>query len=581
MMDYRTETNKRLQKLLALHIPLKEIADLLNAEEFLSYQEMGGGKPPLVEFSAQKFIDREIKKEHPLQLPIDLTKIKEVVLPPDKGEIIQKGKGESIEKKQHIPRSRYLVEVLSELRYPYSVVEGVNRPTMMRQESYKVFIIPALEKLVLVNDEEENATFVIHRVADPLKEWPEYAEMTKDEMKSLGKGKTTIIHYSGSAEDWKVEVKNSLITSPLEKKVFEKAPEGWRTNSSLATEFGIDFYKIKRIANECLTDHPEWKKMYADTVGKLAAHYHPRLVDSIREKINEHSEKASDGWFSAAQLAKEFGSSPRAVKKMAEKYREKKEWFKMFRGASRSQEWEHFHPDLVAILKAELNEFVQNPPEGWQMIKDIAVVLRASEQRIKNEISKYRTTNPEWFKRFRGETKGKPGEYVHPQLIEIIKVFLKRSDGALFGNGVKTDDIPESSTFAPADWTSNRPLAVSLGIHKKTTKNIADTFRAEHPEWFKSYINRTGHVSEHYHPDLAKEIAKVVNNRGTPAPEGWKTAANLAEELGVVWGKIEKKIKPFLTSHPEWFGEYLDGIKRKRQHFHPDLVAIIKKDLGK
>ena len=140
ILAYRQETSRQLHKLLVSGIPLRKIASLLGAEEFLSYKEIGKGKPAVLDFDAAGFINREAAKEQPLQLPVRIEKVSDAILPPDEGETIKVGDGSGVEKKQLIPRSRYLIELLSELGQSYSIIEGKNTPTMVRDESYKIFV---------------------------------------------------------------------------------------------------------------------------------------------------------------------------------------------------------------------------------------------------------------------------------------------------------------------------------------------------------------------------------------------------------------------------------------------------------
>ena len=181
-MQYKTETNQKLENLLKQSIGIEEIAKLLNAEEFLSV-DSDGLKEPVISFDAKAFIDREIRSGTFLKLPDAIQKIDSTILPPDESEVVVTGNGSGFEKKEIIPRSFYLIEVLTNLKQKYSIIEGVNTGNMMREQSYKIFLLPDLQKLVLVNDEEGNATFIIHDVEDTASEWVDYSSLTKEEIK--------------------------------------------------------------------------------------------------------------------------------------------------------------------------------------------------------------------------------------------------------------------------------------------------------------------------------------------------------------------------------------------------------------
>ncbi len=184
---------------------LKTIAEILGATKYLSVIDVGNGKAPVLHFDVRSFVGelKSTKKLQTLVMPSAIGITNETFLPPDAGEI-KTGGGTGIEQKDVIPRTRYLIEVLSELDLAYKVYNGVNQPNMMRKLSYQAFVIPDIKKLVLVNNEEGNATFIIHDAEEEV--WRHFVSKTKDELKSLDQGKVTVVFFNKSPEEWKQEM---------------------------------------------------------------------------------------------------------------------------------------------------------------------------------------------------------------------------------------------------------------------------------------------------------------------------------------------------------------------------------------
>ena len=78
---------------------------------------------------------------------------------------------------------------------------------MIRKESYEMFIIPSLEKMILVCDEEGNSTFIINR----LSETPHfYYSLSKDQLKALKDSELIDQIDWRNLDKWKEDLLNSL-----------------------------------------------------------------------------------------------------------------------------------------------------------------------------------------------------------------------------------------------------------------------------------------------------------------------------------------------------------------------------------
>lgn len=394
---FRKETNERVQHLLATGMPTKEIADLLGAEEFLTLEKVGRASPVL-RFDVKGFIEREVSRGVYLQLPSNFFKVPETILPPDEGEIMR-GSGKGIEKKQIVPRSRALVEVLSEVQEEYFIVEGINLPNMMRRLSYKIFIIPNLGKMIFVNDEGENATFIVHNVSSNQDAWREYAEKTKEELRNIERAKVTTVIYRSDISSWKEKIQSTIITSPTSlaekkkeqsKKQYQEVPENWITNSALAKLLNKDFKTIKNKAEQYRVSHPEWFQKYFGNRGNLENYYHPDMVKQIVEYFKEIGEKAPYGWITNYALRKLLHKNFSIIKNKAEQYRVSHlEWFQKYLDTTGVRR-EHYHPDLVQKIKDDLDnkKTIINQKEQEAAKAEILYYLEIGKPDVASEIIK-------------------------------------------------------------------------------------------------------------------------------------------------------------------------------------------------
>jgi hypothetical protein len=169
---------------------------LLSRAEALKGEEPAEPRPAGPEPERLEYPDLEIKKAD--QPPI--IRIDEVLVPASRGPQFPSGSKEFLERHNTIPRSKYLMKLLADYGLDpqeYLVIEGRNEPKMYRRESYRMFVVPPLEKMVLVCDEENNATFIIHELTQNTRK---YFSQTKDELRQQARLVETIEWFRG--QDW-------------------------------------------------------------------------------------------------------------------------------------------------------------------------------------------------------------------------------------------------------------------------------------------------------------------------------------------------------------------------------------------
>jgi len=351
----------------------------------------------------------------------------------------------------------------------------------------------------------------------------------------------------------------SLIKQSLKERG-ELAPAGWMTNGGLAKSLGVNYKLVKNIADSFKPTYPESFKEYVDTSGNLFIHFSPNLVAMIKQKIKERGESAPEGWVTAGGLAVRLDIGSPFIQKIAEPFRSTHpQWFKEFLDKAKNIS-EHYSPDLVTIVEQTIRERGESAPEGWVTNGGLAVLLRVSSGFIEKIAEPFRSTHPQWFKKFLN--KNKLFEYYHPNLVMIVRQRIK-----------------ERGELAPEGWETKPRMAELLDVSHHLIKQVVEPFRITHPEWFKEYSDTTKRLAEYYHPDLVVLIKQSLKEIGEPAPAGWMTNGGLAASLKVSFGLVEKTVEPFRSTHPQWFKNHRDKSGHTNEHYHPDLIAKIKAEV--
>ena len=271
-------------------------------------------------------------------------------------------------------------------------------------------------------------------------------------------------------------------------------------------------------------------------------------------------EEAPEGWMTVGQIAQcdDVQGDTKTIKSLAEIHRsENPGWFKGY-WAGNNMFTEHYHPNLVSILK-EKQARKELAPNGWMTAGQIAQCddVQGKSEKIKSLAEIHRSVNPEWFKMYLVHTMFI--EHYHPNLVTLLKESCTRKEQA------------------PEGWMTAGQIAQCDDVQgdTKTIKSLAEVYHPENPEWFKMYLVHTI-FTEHYHPNLVS-ILKEKQARKELAPNGWMTAGQIAQCDDVQGG--DRKIKSLAEIHrsenPEWFKMYSTG-NIFTEHYHPELVSILK-----
>jgi len=152
-----------------------------------------------------------------------------VVNPDEPKKPIEKG-GENFEKAKLIPRTNIIIELLIENGIEPKnifIFTGNNKPGMVRVESYNMIMLPGLKMMILVCDEERNATFIIDDYTESNPQ--QYYHLTKEQLKQHPK--VSCLKWQDK-ENWKTKILD-ILTSPNNNKNRTKRRRGDNGNLKL------------------------------------------------------------------------------------------------------------------------------------------------------------------------------------------------------------------------------------------------------------------------------------------------------------------------------------------------------------
>lgn len=213
----------------------------------------------------------------------DIKHIKAVILPSQKKET-SGAKGESdFKEKRLIPRFETLIDFLDKNGIKtdeYICYEGENPREMMRGQSYIMFVLPGLKKMVLVCDEEGNATYIIHTSPnqeefEKLKKDEEmdenerspkfYYQKTKSELQILGKKLGIISWAKWDERNWLTKIENEL-TKDFDKEFSLKNILEIFINKTEFLENTFNQEELKPLSLENLDQNPELLKSLVEQI---------------------------------------------------------------------------------------------------------------------------------------------------------------------------------------------------------------------------------------------------------------------------------------------------------------------------
>lgn len=148
--------------------------------------------------------------------------------------------------------------------------------------------------------------------------------------------------------------------------------------------------------------------------------------------------------------------------------------------------------DAQNTEKESVQKF-ESAPEGWMTINQLIKTYGSSHQNFKKLTGGFRTDHPEWFKKYLDQSKHVRDHYA-PELVQEILGLMNETG------------------IAPEKWLTLNKFVENVEKPRTRVQKIAETFREEHPEWFKKYIDKQRRFLEHYSPELQQEITNRLRD---------------------------------------------------------------------
>lgn len=396
---------------------------------------------------------REVSMEKGESFQPIIKQIDETILITENGKGPENGSEEGVEERL-IPRFELLVKFLRENGIKdskYFCYKGKNKTEMMRAESYVMFVVPDLGKMVFLCNEEGNATYIIHNAPnksefekllrdeeiEKSERQPQfYYHMSKYDLLDLEKEFGIVSRVRWDEKDWlelmggeltkdfnsgvsAEDMGNFLKKQKEEKNIkAEKVVDGWMANRTLADRLGVDSGTVKSIADKYLQENKGWKQQRRNKNEKLYWYYAPELVEIITKEIKSR-EETTDGWMTNGALADRLGVDFSTVKSIANKYLQKNENWKNQRKAKRGMFW-YYAPELVEIITKEVLEDRKKASDGWLTKTALAREFNKDPSFVKSIADKYLQKNKDW-KQQRISKRGTLCWHYSPELVAIIR----------------------------------------------------------------------------------------------------------------------------------------------------------------
>ncbi|MBI4023316.1 hypothetical protein HY375_04085 [Candidatus Berkelbacteria bacterium] len=465
----------RLGQLLASGIPVREVARLLDAESYLvTTRSRSRYAGDIVSFDADRFVSDQLQSGAYLRLPVTASQTSEVILPAGEG-TLHVGLGEGIEPKRTIPRTRYLIEVLTELRLDYHLLDGALSDEMVRKQSYKRVYIPSVTRLVFVCNEEGSATFVAH-VAETA-DIEDLSGRSKEELEQLPH--VIRLVWTGDPETWKAQL-SEFIARDLEQLPAAESVDAWFTISDVAQQVLLTRVWVRNKLHALADQRPE----YVVRSGK-AWKFHPDLAVQVIElarpvpedwisfdacwrqldwparntayarlraveqtlggghsrvyryqlllspdlfqrlkALSAYERQIRDEWVPMPTMVKRTGKSITWIKKRVEDAQGEGGDYLVTLGSTL-----YVHPEAAEQITFATSEFLAlgDPPEGWLSLGGVQRALDDDSAHVHAQLEKL-TTEKVWasdwgtYARWKGEQRILiPTRYYSPSLVAMLK----------------------------------------------------------------------------------------------------------------------------------------------------------------
>ncbi len=606
----RTQIESQILRLLKHGVRVEDVALVLDAEEFLIKKPEDKKGGALAHFDVARFVSRELSKLSETALPDEIHTLDEVIIPPDDRELelFNSGRESAYEKSKIIPRTTYLRELLSDMKVSYTVYTGIVAKNMMRGMSYVIFAIPEKRKIVFVNDEEGNRTFIIHDVEPTERVIRTYVKHTKEELKSLelsNKISHTIWH--GDPDRWKEVLKSEINTpgapnnnaqareaedqdnDPRDE--IPEAGEDERNLKSLSDELGVARGYIQTILAKLLETHPEMEEIWIQErrvpeTRNTADYFTAPLLALIRADVEETMGIPEPGKDerTASRLGIELEADGTTIKRilkiiLKENPDKKDEWIQERREPGSARLNDYFTAPLVALMRAEIKKIKKTPEAGEDertikaLADEIGIVRATLREMAKNLIKENPGKKDEWIQERKEPGRMYVQDYYTAPLVELLRAEIKK---------IKKTPEPEKNERNITRLVDE--LKLNLTTIKKIVKRLLKVNPGKKDEWIQERRMPGSVRTYDYFTAPLVELLRAEAQRIKEIPEAGKderTRRSMANELSVTEATMKVVVANLLKQNPgkkdEWIQERrVPEGNRVLDYYTAPLVELIR-----
>ena len=509
--------------------------------------------------------------------------INRVIIPANLSNFRAEGDGGQFKESISVPRLKTLLFVLSNDfgidindRAQLQITKGQNDPNMMRKESYHMVDVPDLDRLIMVCDEEGNATYVFDKsvINENNLNDIDLIDCSKtdlnsliDEYPNLGK---RIIYSKNYIRNIKINIGNPLDDLNDDNDVIDlkgnnylskapKAPEDYASVKSMVKN--LHSTKINEAIELAITK-------YGDAFGEVnkymfrantADGYSPEQQAMIKEFMDV-APKAPENYVSANSMLKNQHSTKineaieSAMIKYGDAFGEVNKY--MFSGVKA----DGYSPEQQAMIETFL-DIVPKAPENYTSANTISKNLHSTKinEAIELAITKYGDAFGEVNKyMFRANT----ADGYSPEQQAMIKEFMDVAPKA-------PENYASASSMLKNLHSTKRAEVIELAITK-----YGDAFGEVNRYMFGK------NTAEGYSPEQQIMIETCIDMT-LKAPENYTSVKSMSKNLHST--KINEAIELATTKYGDAFGEvnkYMFG-KNMAEGYSPEQQIMIENCLNK
>jgi len=504
-----------------------------------------------------------------------------VIVPTNSGSNFQAGNNGEFKKPQTMNRLKSILYIL-ERNYEVdtndenqlSIIEGENTENMLRQSSYFMIDAQKLNRVILVCDEANNASYIFD--SNVLNEKgisnDQLIALSKIELNSLLQatpeiGKRVVYSKAGFIPRVIDSINNPTSNQPDEirpelynsaRLLKERMPEGYKSVHGIAVENDVYDPIIKKVIRD-IESRPDYNNeletKYYLSGSIFTKGYSREQQDYIKSQIDRTPE-IPEGYKSIRKFSEDIGLSYGTV----DSFIKNKVLEEDYDGSLDADSYKCssiitkcYSPKQQQQIIDYLN-LAPSAPEGYMTIRSIAKENGVSVRTVSEIINKFKLDegyNQEFeTKIYKFRTGSFPG-YSPEQQAKIIENI-------------------KNAPPAPEGYKSAYKIAFDNNLGKETVESAIRSIRATE-EGKKILASKEykflSSISEGFSPEDQEIILSQINT--SPAPEGYLTLSKLATTLGVDYDRLKDTVKMIKSS--KGYNNELDV--RKYKYFNNTTEA--------